>query len=86
LLFSVEEELTRRGQRMAKDLMPDDLASCGAFITYNAGGADPVRDFTAAMYDVGAFITTERARAEWVEKLKAKALKKRESQGETPKF
>lgn len=66
--------------------MPADLATCGAFVFYRYHKSDPVRDFTAAIFDLGAMVATERSRNEWVDGLEAEAIRKRQGNSQAPRL
>jgi hypothetical protein len=82
---SAEKSLASRRGSQSKGLMPADLAQCGAYLAYNFRG-DPVRDFDAYLYDLGAMVATERSRTAWVKQFQAEAAGKRQGQGQVPKF
>lgn len=82
---NAEQFLTSRRGNVSKGLLPADLTQCGAFLNYFFTG-DPIRDFYAYMYDLGAMVVTERSRTAWVSNLKAEAIRKREGKGQAPKL
>jgi len=85
LLTSGTAEKTLSFRVQAKGLMPSDLTQCGAYLSYFYAG-DPVRNFDAYLYDLGAMITSERSRAAWVRQLQSEAVRTRQGQGQVPKF
>jgi hypothetical protein len=83
---SAEDFLAKRSaSTTAKGLIPPELANCGAYLGYYYSG-DPVTSFSAELIDLGALVATERSRTAWVEQLQTEAVRKREGQGQTPKF
>lgn len=76
----------RRTQPVWRGMLPSDLTQCGAVVDYNFHGGDPVRTFEAELKDLGAIIATERSRTAWVNQLQAEAVRKRQAQGQAPKF
>lgn len=79
------ENLLRQHGNQAKGLLPPDLAQCGVFLSYYLSG-EPVRGFTAYLFDLGAMVANGRSRAAWVEQLQGEAVRKRQGQGQTPRL
>jgi len=75
----------RSANTSASGLIPADLTQCGAYLSYY-WTADPVRSFTAEVYDLGAMVSTERSRTAWVDQLKEEAVRKRQAQGVAPRL
>lgn len=82
---NAEQFLSKRAGSISRGLLPSDLAQCGAYLGYYYLG-DPVRNFSAELYDLGAVVATERSRTAWVDQLQAEAVSKRQGQGQVPKF
>jgi hypothetical protein len=82
----IENMIEKRRARESKGLLPKDLATCGAFTFYMYHRGDPVKMFTAGMFDLGAMIATERSRNAWVDKFEAEATRKRQGQGQAPRL
>lgn len=68
------------GQQLAAD-----PATCGAFMYYTTN-MDPLKAFTAGLYDVGAIMKTRDSRSQWVDQLEAEAIRKRQGQGQAPRL
>lgn len=85
-MSSAEEFYERHRNRPIGYAIPPDLAECGVVMDYNWMSGDPVRAFIAELKDIGAIVATERARAAWVEELETQAIRKRQSQGQTPRL
>lgn len=62
-----------------------DPPSCGAFMYYTTN-MDPLKAFTAGLYDVGAIMKTRESRNQWVDQLEAEAIRKRQGQGQAPRL
>lgn len=82
---AAEKMLASRRGSQSKGLMPADLAQCGAYLGYSFRG-EPVQDFDAYLYDLGAMVATERGRTAWVKQFQSEATGKRQAQGQVPKF
>lgn len=66
-------------------VLPADLETCGTFVFVTIS-MDPVRAFSAGLYDVGAMAATFNARNAWVEGLTAEATRKRQGQSQAPRL
>jgi hypothetical protein len=75
----------RSGNNTGRGLIPADFTQCGAYLSYFFTG-DPVRNFNAEVFDLGAMVSTERSRTAWVDQLEAEAVSKRKGQGATPRL
>ncbi|MDR7095651.1 hypothetical protein [Hydrogenophaga laconesensis] len=62
-----------------------DVSKCGTVLRYE-WGSEPVRSFEAWLVDQGGMVTANRRSVQWVEQLKAEAVRKLQSQGKTPKL
>lgn len=62
-----------------------DVARCGIVLRYE-WNSEPVQSFEAWLVDQGGMIAASRRSAEWVEQLKAEAVRKLKGQGTAPKF
>jgi hypothetical protein len=62
-----------------------DAARCGTVLRYEWSG-EPVRSFEAMMIDQGALVAASRQSMEWVKRLEAEAVRKRQARGTAPKL
>jgi len=62
-----------------------DAAKCGTVLRYE-WGSEPVRSFEAWLVDQGGMVLANRRSVQWVEQLKAEAVRKRQGQGAAPKL
>ena len=62
-----------------------DAARCGIVLRYE-WNSEPVQNFEAWLVDQGGMVAASRRSAEWVEQLKAEAVRKLKGQGTAPKF
>ncbi|MCW5655500.1 hypothetical protein [Hydrogenophaga sp.] len=62
-----------------------DAAKCGTVLRYE-WGSEPVRNFEAWLVDQGGMVAASRKSVQWVEQLKAEAIRKRQGQGAAPKL
>lgn len=62
-----------------------DISKCGTVLRYE-WGSEPVRSFEAWLVDQGGMVAASRKSAQWVEQLKAEAVRKLQSQGKAPKL
>lgn len=62
-----------------------DVTKCGIVLRYE-WGSEPVRSFEAWLVDQGGMVTANRKSVQWVEQLKAEAVRKLQSEGKTPKL
>ena len=62
-----------------------DVARCGIVLRYE-WNSEPVQNFEAWLVDQGGMVASNRRSAEWVEQLKAEAVRKLKGQGTAPKF
>ncbi|MCP2937601.1 hypothetical protein NK983_33390, partial [Salmonella enterica subsp. enterica serovar Typhimurium] len=60
-------------------------ARCGIVLRYE-WNSEPVQNFEAWLVDQGGMVASNRRSAEWVEQLKAEAVRKLKGQGTAPKF
>lgn len=65
--------------------LPKDLSTCGTILFYFAN-MDPVKAFTAGLFDVGALAATHYSRNQWVQQLQTEAIRKREGQAQAPRL
>ncbi len=77
--------IKRSASNTGRGLIPSDPTICGVYLSYYFVG-DPVREFQAEMYDLGAMVATERSRSAWVDQLQSQAIQKRQAQGEAPRL
>ncbi|MBN9427094.1 MAG: hypothetical protein J0H09_11375 [Burkholderiales bacterium] len=79
------EQYARQGVlREALGASPD-VSKCGTVLRYE-WGSEPVRSFEAWLVDQGGMIAASRKSAQWVEQLKAEAVRNRQGQGKAPKL
>jgi len=64
---------------------PPDVSRCGTVLRYE-WTSEPVQSFEAWLVDQGGMVATNRDSGEWVEKLKAEAVRKLQSEGQAPKL
>lgn len=62
-----------------------DASKCGTVLRYE-WGSEPIRSFEAWLVDQGGMVAANRKSVQWVEQLKAEAVRKRQGQGSTPKL
>ena len=62
-----------------------DASRCGTVLRYE-WGSEPVSHFTAWLVDQGGMVSANRRAVQWVEQLKAEAVRKLQSQGKAPKL
>lgn len=62
-----------------------DPSKCGTVLRYE-WGSEPVRSFEAWLVDQGEMVSANRRSVQWVEQLKAEAVRKLQSQGKAPKL
>lgn len=62
-----------------------DASKCGTVLRYE-WISEPVRSFEAWLVDQGGMIVASRKSAQWVEQLKAEAVRKLQGQGRAPKL
>lgn len=62
-----------------------DASRCGTVLRYE-WGSEPVRSFEAWLVDQGGMVAANRRSVQWVEQLKAEAVRKRQGQGAAPKL
>jgi hypothetical protein len=70
-------------QRGSGQQLPVDPTTCGVFMD-NTTSMDPLKAFTAGMLDVGAIMKTRDSLSQWVDRLEAEAIRKR--QGQAPRL
>lgn len=78
-------EMLKAIQQRPNAGLPADLGTCGTFLYY-VTGMDPVQSITAGLFDVGAIMRTYRERDEWVDRLEAEAIRKREGASQAPRL
>lgn len=81
------EQQVRQGYPHLREALGADMdpARCGTVLRYEWLG-DPVSAFEAWLVDQGGMIATGRQSAQWVEQLKADAVRAREGQGAVPRL
>lgn len=62
-----------------------DASKCGTVLRYE-WGSEPIRSFEAWLVDQGGMVAANRRSIQWVEQLKAEAVRKRQGQGAAPKL
>ncbi len=62
-----------------------DASKCGTVLRYE-WGSEPIRSFEAWLVDQGGMVAANRKSVQWVEQLKAEAVRKRQGQGAIPKL
>lgn len=62
-----------------------DASKCGTVLRYE-WGSEPIRSFEAWLVDQGGMVAANRRSVQWVEQLKAEAVRKRQGQGAAPKL
>ena len=82
----LEQYARQRVPHLVEALGPNlDVARCGIVLRYE-WNSEPVQNFEAWLVDQGGMIASNRKSAEWVEQLKAEAVRKLKGQGTAPKF